>query len=743
MTSPICSWYSLRHALFVVSMLTGGNALAQDRPADPALADALRDLQPFAHSGVLLDRVLPLARIEALDGSASTPVVSAARWRQAFDELHRASISRTARPDLAALDTRARALLRDGVLPIVWLDRAYEHVRPEALTDGSMRMSEGRLQSSGGTPLVSARAVAAAVLAPATFRGAELVFALDPVCFVSDDSGPPRAISIDFADGRGPRSVALAELVSVHYRETGTHTIDVHVTRSDGSSAVARFAIEVAALVTPLPDDTLHITATIPYLGSYGTGDAYVALAPGHASIVNPIIVVEGFDLENNMNWDELYTLLNQQNLIETLRSDGFDAVVLNFSDATDAIQKNAFVVAELIQQVQAQVSPLTSVAVVGASMGGLCSRYALAYMENRSLPHRVRTWLSFDGPQAGADIPLGLQHWIRFFAGQSVDAAAFLALLDRPAARQMLLYHYTNPAGTTGTADPLRTQLLTELTSLGDYPSLPRRLAVANGSGTGANQGFAPRAQVIRYEYSSLFASLTGNVWALPDQVSGTIFQGSIRILLSTTSQTVTVNNTKPWDGAPGGTRASFAELDATTAPYGDIVALHPSHCFIPTVSALALATSDPFFNVAAAVDPLALTPFDAIYHPSVNEEHVSLSPASAAWIRAELEQGLVDAPAPSVSHAVLRLSATPSPFAMSTRLDLVLPRAARVDLSVYGVDGRQVRRLLGEARPAGAHTVWWDGRDSRGGTAPPGLYFVRCLAGTEITGRRLVKLD
>ena len=157
-----------------------------------------------------------------------------------------------------------------------------------------------------------------------------------------------------------------------------------------------------------------------------------MALAPGHTAIANPIIVVEGFDLDNNMNWDELCTLLNQQNLIESLRSDGFDAVVLNFTDATDAIQKNTFVVAELIQQVQAQISPLTSVSVVGASMGGLCSRYALAYMENHSLPHRVRTWRSFDGPQAGADIPLGLQHWVRFFSGQSVDAAAFLALLDR-----------------------------------------------------------------------------------------------------------------------------------------------------------------------------------------------------------------------------------------------------------------------------------------------------------------------
>ena len=68
--------------------------------------------------------------------------------------------------------------------------------------------------------------------------------------------------------------------------------------------------------------------------------------------------------------------------------------------------------------------------------MGGLCSRYALAYMESHGIPHRVRTWISFDAPQAGADIPLGLQYWIRFFAGQSADAAAFLQVLGRPAAR-------------------------------------------------------------------------------------------------------------------------------------------------------------------------------------------------------------------------------------------------------------------------------------------------------------------
>ena len=65
MTSPIRIQRSFGHALLMVSMLAGGEVLAQDRATDLALTDALRDLHPLAHSGVLLDRVLPLAHIEA------------------------------------------------------------------------------------------------------------------------------------------------------------------------------------------------------------------------------------------------------------------------------------------------------------------------------------------------------------------------------------------------------------------------------------------------------------------------------------------------------------------------------------------------------------------------------------------------------------------------------------------------------------------------------------------------------
>jgi hypothetical protein len=129
--------------------------------------------------------------------------------------------------------------------------------------------------------------------------------------------------------------------------------------------------VGLADSTAPAPDDTLAITAAITYLGGYGTGDAYVYLADAHSTITNPVVVIEGFDINNDMNWEELYQLLNQEQLLETLRLAGFDAIVLNFTESTDYLQRNAFVVVELLQQIQAVIGPDADVALAGASMGG------------------------------------------------------------------------------------------------------------------------------------------------------------------------------------------------------------------------------------------------------------------------------------------------------------------------------------------------------------------------------------
>jgi hypothetical protein len=79
---------------------------------------------------------------------------------------------------------------------------------------------------------------------------------------------------------------------------------------------------------------------------------------------------------------------------------------------------------------------------------------------------------------------------------------------------------------------------------------------------------------------------------------------------------------------------------LDAVATPY---VALHPSHCFIPTVSALDVATSDPFCDVDGDPNLPANTPFANLYVPAASEPHVTVTPGNAPWLLQEIDPVLV----------------------------------------------------------------------------------------------------
>lgn len=696
----------------------------------------VRDLR----TEVLYDRVVPLSGIERFAGDGRA-VASRAVWRQLYEELRRASADPTRRLPAEVLIERARQ--RGDAVPLAVVFDAYERIRPDAVERGAIEIRDGQLVRGSGEAFEVHTAFAAAALREWTYRGAEVRFVLDRDDFFSNRGGADPRLEADLDDGLGFRPMSFDRPLTARYATTGTKILRLRATTVDGATLRAALAFSVRALVAPDPNDTLHVTGTIPFLGAVASGDAYVYLAPGRTHLVNPAVVVEGFDIDNSMNWDELYALLNGENLIETLRADGYDAVVLNFTDATDYIQRNAVVLADLLQQIQGIVGPQITVAVAGASMGGLVGRYALAYMEANGLPHSVRTFISFDTPHLGANIPLGIQHWVKFFSTQSSSAADFVAQLDRPAARQMLVYHYTDPAGSTGQPDPLRGTFAADLTAVGDWPSQPRLVAIANGSDNGTGEPFAPGAQIIQWSYSDLFVAITGNIWAVPNATSTKIFDGRLRILFSTTTQAVTVSGTQPYDNAPGGSRASMTQIDTVAAPYGDIIALHPSHCFISTVSALAFNTTDLFHNIAADPDPVSNTPFDAIYAQGTNQEHVAITPQNAAWIRSEIEMGVtgVNDEGPIAGVGMNLRAPWPNPSSGAVGLAFSLARPAAVDVRVFGVDGREVANLARGVWNAGSHKVTWSGRDSRGIVTASGVYFVRLATEDGVVTRRVVR--
>ena len=739
------SWETLKRrarlAALAGALCLGLAQLVGATPRAARVAEALSEL-PLPPSGILLDRALPLVDPEPFDGSLGAPPVGLASWRQIYDQMWRASRELPRWPEPAELRQIAHLRMRTGVVPLAFMDLRYDRLRPEGFRDGALERVGGRLRSRDGRPFAERRLFAAAALCERTHHGERVVFELDPRRYACNTGSAPAVLDIDCDDGRGFRTVTLGDPVVVGYATPGRKLVRVRVTRLDGTVLHSSFPFEVVRLQTPAPHDTLQITASVPYAGLAGTGEAYVYLAPGHSLLERPVVVVEGFDLDNSMNWDELYTVLDQQGLIETLRAAGFDAVVLNFTEATDFIQRNAFVVAELVRQVQDAIDPGTEITLVGASMGGLVSRYALAFLETSGNPHRVRTFISFDGPQNGANIPLGMQYWLDFFAEQSADAAYLLGRLDTPAARQMLVYHHTTPPGATGESDPLRGELLADLAAVGGYPATPRRVAIANGSGSGADQGFAPGEQIVLWDYDTLLTDIVGDVWAVPAGTSQAIFDGLIRIFFVTIDQqTVAVSGTLPWDNAPGGWRASMAQMDSTAAPYGDIVALHPSHSFVPTVSALGIATSNPFYDIAGDADLLAHTPFDAVYFPAENQEHMTITPENAAWFLQEI-LAPTDAVTTPQPWTIALEPNFPNPFNPATTIRFDVPEPGPARLVIHDASGARVATLVDGPVAPGPTAVRWDGRDAAGRRVAAGVYFYRLEAAGRVLARKMTLL-
>jgi hypothetical protein len=109
-------------------------------------------------------------------------------------------------------------------------------------------------------------------------------------------------------------------------------------------------------------------------------------------------------------------------------------------------------------------------------------------------------------------------------------------------------------------------------------------------------------------------------------------------------------------------------------------------------------------------------------------------------AWLGAV--SGVAAGPGDPAPRFSLRAPA-PNPFHASVVLFLVLPAAGALDVSVYDVAGRRVRMLVSETRPAGPHSVAWDGLGDHGVRLPSGVYFMEVRSGGQRGVKRVVLLD
>ena len=227
--------------------------------------------------------------------------------------------------------------------------------------------------------------------------------------------------------------------------------------------------------------------------------------------IKNPIIIVSGYDPFNTLTTTDAYdNYINgtDDKTGDRLRSAGYDIIIYKIGVTQEAIQCNALVLADFIDFINKSKTGNNELVIMGVSLGGVVSRYTLAYMEQNNRPHCTKLFISFDAPQKGANIPLSIQSLVWDLQGVAIlsaiagstDLLYLLENLNSRAPMQLLTDYSTTIANGYSYPHAYYTAFFNELKSLNDnygYPKNCKKVTLVDGSnksGTYVTGSYSPQ---------------------------------------------------------------------------------------------------------------------------------------------------------------------------------------------------------------------------------------------------------
>ena len=417
------------------------------------------------------------------------------------------------------------------------------------------------------------------------------------------------------------------------------------------------------------PGDVGSITSINSYTTFQGYDESAAYLGQGEYQIFydnidgnfdKPLIICDGFDPEDSRDITSLYNLGNYGtgNFFDDLRNnEGSDIILLNFPNYTraedgatinggaDYIERNGLVLVNLIETIKDDIQGANKIVVIGPSMGGLITRYALTYMEDSGLDHETGIWLSFDSPQKGANVPISFQYAVNYFAeylGDADMAALRDVQLNSPAAKQMLLDHYSShlqeghsyfqdTSIQLPTPNSYRTTFMSTMDALG-FPQQTMNLALVNGSLAGSMvespgavlmDGVIDPDGVGAADVSLHFTPDVNTSNFNVDHIVVSAFGVPINTFDAVAESP---SYTAGLDSAPGGTVLFDSYFGATpTALEQQVIdALQvDAFSFIPTLSSLVIEDQNWYSPVSSSETTL----YDAYFGPTENEPHLTLS--------------------------------------------------------------------------------------------------------------------
>lgn len=252
--------------------------------------------------------------------------------------------------------------------------------------------------------------IAGVALDQLTVYGTSVTFNFASSDYHSNVSGA--SMSFDAGDGQGFRTVTLGTPIYVSYSDYGEVEVKFRFTITGGITINTHSLI----IVEPIPITPMSVNqdSTFTVTCSNGLSAIVSVKYPESGTRTNkPFIIAEGFDpydieeksVKGSTCLDSLY-----YDLPNYVRSH-YDVYYIDWVNYQADIRENAALLTDIIENINNLKHAAGSTeknVLMGQSMGGLISRYALRSMEIAGEPHEVGVYISHDVPYKGVNIPLG-----------------------------------------------------------------------------------------------------------------------------------------------------------------------------------------------------------------------------------------------------------------------------------------------------------------------------------------------
>ena len=597
--------------------------------------------------------------------------------------------------DLETFKLKADDDFRNNKMSIAILSTDFEIIKEDALANGNIYIdSEGYImKSENAASIFERKELTIATPLRTKHKGLNVTFNLFEENILNTTSKQISQINIDFDNGEGFKTVILNSDFDVRYITDGFKNLTTEIRYSDGSSKTSFSKVKVSYSKDEMRTIFNRVITTFesentpaPNLSAYGinndigTGEYEIFLSDDNI-LDKPIILIDGFDPGDTRDITGIYSLLNfddngtSSNLADIVRAQGFDVILLNFpvytrtSDneiidgGSDFIERNAMLLVELIDIINTTKIPTADQnVIIGPSMGGIISRFALNFIESSGGVADTRLWISFDSPHLGGD--------------QSIEALRPLVddFLRSPAAKQMLTDHFDAHI-TSGTdfdlnlrlpiAHPWHNLFYNELIMSG-FPQNVRKVSIINGSGIGnlyqdkLGMDIDPNFLALNIDNLQIGSGITASdgdfrarFTPFKNQLNQTGFVSINAPLLcfcdfEASSNVEATDYSDGIDAAPGG----LFDIGSITGDLGSdpliidfLAGLTTDYFnFIPTVSAMALNNDGEIDwyhipeNLTNSRTVENETPFINWYMPDDNEDHVFLTSANVNFALSEI---------------------------------------------------------------------------------------------------------